>query len=105
MHITDTPPPASASSVQKKQARSARRVPAQEPYDLTLAKREFPVTLYTAPGCSDPCRDARALLNRRGVPFKEVQMADESSHQELKRVSGATDVPTLLDSARYPRGY
>ena len=55
------------------------------------------------------------------MPFREVQVWDERSNEELKRVSGANDVPTLvvgrsvhrgyeptayqalLDSARYPR--
>jgi glutaredoxin len=62
-----------------------------------------------------------AALNRRSVPFKEVQVSDEPTNEELKRVSGGNDVPTLvvgrsvhrgfeqgaydalLDSARYPK--
>ena len=57
----------------------------------------------------------------RGVPFTEIQVADEKSRDELRKVSGGEDVPTivvgrsvhrgytqeqyetLLDSARYPR--
>jgi len=121
-HITDTPPPASARDVQTKRApgRGAGGEP-QQPYELMQAMRDFPVTLYTSPGCKDLCAAARALLNQRGVPFKEVQVFDETSNQELKRVSGGEEVPTLavgrsvhrgyaqapwhalLDSARYPR--
>jgi glutaredoxin len=83
--------------------------------------KDFPVTLYTAPNCKTPCAGARDALNRRGVPFKEVQVWDEDSNAELKRISGGSDVPTLvvgrsvhrgfeqgaydalLDSARYPK--
>jgi glutaredoxin len=64
---------------------------------------------------------ARTLLNKRGVPFTEVQVGDDASRQELKAISGGDTVPTLvvgrsvhrgyaaesydalLDSARYPR--
>jgi len=124
VHITDTPPPASARSVQSVEP----KVPAgsggsetQQPYELTLAMKDFPVTLYTSPNCKAPCEAARALLNKRAVPFKEVQVWDEASNEELKRVSGGNEVPTLvvgrsvqrgyesnayealLDSARYPR--
>jgi glutaredoxin len=121
VHITDTPPPPTARNVQKRSATGNTGVPAQAPYELTQAAADFPVTLYTSPSCKEPCASARAALNRRGVPFSEVQVWDEASNDELKRVSGASDVPTLivgrsvqvgfeqgafdvlLDSARYPK--
>lgn len=120
VHITDTPPPASARNVQQKSG-SVAALESQQPYELALAVREFPVSLYTAPNCTDPCAAARALLNKRGVPFKEVRVVDEQSRDELQKVSGSMDAPTLvvgrsvhrgyqqgaydalLDSARYPR--
>jgi glutaredoxin len=121
VHITDTPPPASAKDVQKPKAAASAPATAQEPFELTQAMKDFPVTLYTAPNCKEPCARARSALNRRGVPFKEVQVWDMESNQELKRVSGSAEVPVLvvgrsvqkgyeqgafdalLDSARYPR--
>ena len=124
VHITDTPPPASAKSVQKKAYRGSPSdggPPGQSSYELTQATKDFPVTLYTAPACNDPCDDARAALNRRGVPFKEVLVADGGTAEELKRVSGGEQVPvlvvgrsvhsgflqsaydSLLDAARYPK--
>jgi glutaredoxin len=121
VHITDTPPPASARNVQRISGAGNTAIPAQTPYELTQAMENFPVTLYTSPSCEEPCASARSVLNRRGVPFKEVLVWDQTSNEELKRVSGATDVPTLvvgrsvqvgfeqgafdalLDSARYPK--
>lgn len=126
VHITDTPPPASAKNVQKTQPpRTEPRPDASDgsamPYQLAQAMKDYPVTLYTAPSCTDPCALARAALNKRGVPFKEVQVWNEETNAELKRVSGSDDVPTLvvgrsvhrgfeqgafdslLDSARYPK--
>jgi glutaredoxin len=121
VHITDTPPPPSAKDVQKKAYRSSGSAGAPTSYELSVAMKDYPVTLYTAPICKEPCQDARAALNRRGVPFKEVQVHDETTTEELKRISGSNEVPTLLvgrsvhkgfdqaafdallDSARYPR--
>jgi glutaredoxin len=121
VHITDTPPPASARDVQRPKPGASGAIGLQQPYELAQAMKNYPVTLYTSPGCKGPCDAARALLNKRAVPFREVQVWDEPSNEELKRVSGANDVPTLvvgrsvhrgyepgayealLDSARYPR--
>ena len=122
VHITDTPPPPGARGVKKKSYEGGgAEGAAPAPYELSLAMKEFPVTLYTSPICQEPCASARAALNRRGVPFREVQVWEEKTNTELKQVSGATQVPTLvvgrsvhkgfdqasfdalLDSARYPR--
>ena len=124
-HVTDTPPPASAKSVRRVNpgaaAGAAAQPEAQVPYSLEMARKQYPVTLYTSPGCAEPCMLARDHLNKRGVPFKEVQVWESESNEELKRVSGGNQVPTikvgasvytgflpnaydgLLDSAGYPR--
>jgi len=123
VHITDTPPPPSAKGVQKKSYQSGSTPTDADPtpYELSVAMKEYPVTLYTSPICKEPCAEARAALNRRGVPFKEVQVWEATGNEELQKVSGANQVPTLvvgrsvhkgfeqaaydalLDSARYPR--
>jgi glutaredoxin len=123
VHITDTPPPPSAKGVQKKayQSGGTATESGPTPYELSAAMKEYPVTLYTSPVCKEPCAEARAALNKRGVPFKEVQVWEAAGNEELQKVSGANQVPTLvvgrsvhkgfdqaaydalLDSARYPR--
>lgn len=110
VHITDTPPPPSAKGVQKKRAGAApAATPAdgtqQTPYDLALAMKEYPVSLYTSPMCKEPCQRARDHLNRRGVPFREVQVWDVDSNEELKRVSGSNQVPTMLVGGSVQKGY
>jgi len=105
VHITDTPPPPSARNVQRKGAEVRPGVAAQTPFALTEAIKNFPVTLYTSPSCKAPCADARAALNKRGVPFKEVQVWNDETNAELKQVSGATDVPTLLVGRSVQVGY
>jgi glutaredoxin len=121
VHITDTPPPPSAKSVQKPRATASAPASAQYPFELAQAMKDFPVTLYTAPNCEEPCARARDVLNRRGVPFREVLVGDKDSFQELIKLAGNKQVPvlvvgqsvqkgfqqeafdSLLDAARYPR--
>jgi glutaredoxin len=126
VHITDTPPPRGAKSVQKSRASSAPAAAptegaGQQSFDLTLAMKEYPVALYTSPMCKEACQRARDHLNKRGVPFREIQVWDVDSNEQLKRISGGNSVPTLtvgssvqkgyeitafdelLDSARYPK--
>jgi len=109
VHITDTPPPASAKGVQKKKAGAAAAPTptdgAQTPYELSLAIKEYPVSLYTSPMCKEPCQKARDHLNKRGVPFKEVQVWDVESNEELKRISGSNQVPTVVVGASVQKGY
>ena len=121
VHITDTPPPTSAKDVQKKKVPPPAAEPAPQSFELLTAMREFPVVLYTSPTCKEPCALARGALNKRAVPFREVQVWNEETNEQLKKVAGSAEVPTLtvgrsvhrgfeqeaydalLDSARYPR--
>jgi glutaredoxin len=107
VHITDTPPPPSAKDVQKKKAAAAPSIgkTEQPSFELALAMKEYPVVLYTAPMCKEPCASARDALNRRAVPFREVQVWDVASNELLKRISGNNQVPTLVVGASVQQGY
>ena len=104
VHITDTPPPASARNVQQKSSGSPASE-AQQPFELRQAVQNFPVTLYTAPACKEICAMARTHLNKRGIPFTEIQVGDEKSRDELRKVSGGEDVPTIMVGRSVQRGY
>ena len=123
VHVSDTPPPASAKDkrVVKSAFAAGAAKPAAVPYALHLAMKQNPVALYTSPNCIEPCTLARGLLNKRGVPFEEVPVLQQETNEELKRISGKNQVPALkvgmsvfsgfeagaydamLDSAGYPR--
>jgi glutaredoxin len=108
--ITDTAPPPGAKNVRKIKPTANSATPdapgkGRPPFVLARAKKEYPVTLYTSPNCMDPCKAARDLLNKRGVPFSEVQVWEEESNAELKRVSGETQVPTLRVGSSVQSGY
>lgn len=122
VQYTDTPPPKTAKDVRKQAA--PQGPPAGSgvvPYELQVAQRDYPVTLYTATACKEACAAARNALNARAVPFKEIQVHDEASGEVLKKISGSLEVPVMtvgstvqkgfeqsafdaaLDAARYPR--
>ena len=121
-------PPANAKSVRKTEANADARTaaPAEAaaqpvPFEVQQAQKNFPVTLYTAPICKQPCEMARAALNKRGVPFTEVQVWNPETLEQLKTKAGSDNVPALvvgrsaqsgfeqsrydglLDSAGYPK--
>ena len=98
VHYTDTPPPPSAKSAQKKNLKG-NAVGAQQSFELTKAMQESPVTLYTHPDCKDACQLARDVLNKRGVPFTEVQTFDPAGLEKLKAVSGGITVPVMVVGA------
>lgn len=104
VHITDTPPPPGAKSVQKSRAPSSAAGEGNEPYALQVARKNSPVTLYSQPDC-DPCNAARKLLNARGVPFKEVSVADSKQAEEMKSAVGGNTVPSILVGAAVQQGF
>ncbi len=95
VHYTDTPPPPSAKSAQKKNLKGSE-LGQQESYEMMQATRKAPVTLYTFTECQAPCQMARDVLNKRGVPFREKQVSSQQMLDELQKVSGGTNVPVLV---------
>ena len=95
VHYTDTPPPPTAKSGERKKLKG-NAVGSQTSYELEQALKTAPVTLYSHPECKDLCQLARDVLNKRGVPFTEVSATDEAKLEQLRRVSGSTRVPVLV---------
>lgn len=54
-----------------------------------------PVTLYTTSMCSH-CVSAKMLLDRRGIPYQEVNLArDPDGRAELTKVTGMYTFPQI----------
>jgi glutaredoxin len=104
VHYTQTPPPPDAKAVQKKNFRSGEVEVSKLPYATQLAAKNFPVTLYTSSDCA-PCDRARALLVKRVLPFKEVSVATQQDADEMKKLSGRTEVPQLVVGAQVQIGF
>ena len=107
IHITDTPPPPDAKEVVQKKPQSNSAVPQvsqNEPYALQVARKNYPVTLYTSSNC-EACGEARRFLNARGVPFTEIIVSDEKSFAELRRLVGSNSVPAILVGPMVQKGF
>lgn len=112
VHFSGTPPPPGAKDVRKKNAPGAATetgaaagAPAAAlPFAVQQAQKDFPIALYTTPGC-EGCDAARKLLNNRGLPFKEVSVTEDAQIEELKAAAGANSVPTMIVGRSVQKGF
>lgn len=121
VHYSDMPPPANAKNSQQKRLGDSVIEQDKIPYAVKTAMQNNPVTLY-ANDCGRACDEARALLNKRGIPFADRDpQKDAEAATALTALAGGLDVPTIaigstklsgfaegawnsaLDSAGYPR--
>jgi glutaredoxin len=92
---TDTAPPADARSVQQKRLGGNFIETSEAPYALQIAQQRNPVTLFSG-ACGPLCEQARALLNRRGVPFQDIDPSQPRELEKLKQITGDQQVPVLV---------
>lgn len=104
VHYSDVPPPA-ASKVERRTVGGNVIETSVPDYALQLAMKNFPVSLYTSPTCGDACEQARDVLRKRGVPFKEIAVKSPEAADELKKASGGDQVPVLLVGKDVQRGF
>ncbi len=95
VHYGDVPSEEAAQIEQKKFGVTPEPVDANLPYATRIARQNFPVTLYYASNCGDPCQQARDLLNKRGIPFTEKNLVTKEEVDAFKLKSGGNRVPTL----------
>jgi len=105
VHYTQTPPPPDAKGVQRKDFQSGPTEASDLPYATRLASKNFPVALYTQPECGSPCDQARALLVKRAVPFREVSVVSQKEADELKALAGRNQLPTLTVGTQVQVGF
>ncbi|HKW39463.1 MAG TPA: glutaredoxin family protein [Burkholderiales bacterium] len=106
VHYTQTPPPPRAKDVQRKNFRSGGTAGSVDlPYATQLAAKNYPVTLYTQPDCGAPCDDARGVLVKRSVPFREVSVLGQAEVDEVKRISGGLKLPLLVVGSQSQVGF
>jgi glutaredoxin len=105
VHYTQNPPPPQAKGVQRKDFRAGPQGTAELPYATQLAAKNYPVTLYTQPDCGSLCDQARAVLVKRSVPFREVSVATQKDLDEVKKVSGGEGLPLVVVGSLFQSGY
>jgi glutaredoxin len=95
---TDRPPTGEVKNLQTKKLGSNFITTSEPGYAAALAADHFPVTLYTFQ-CGDVCQNAESLLNKRGVPFSIVDVAQAEGQARLQSVApeGVAPVMTVGD--------
>ena len=103
--FSDQPPPPGARNVVRSTS-SERGEESSLPYATRQAAEKFPVTLYTAANCVEECKQARQLLNGRGVPFTEKMLNTQGEIDTLTQLLGAdAQVPSLAVGRQSFRGF
>jgi glutaredoxin len=102
--ISDTPPPGQAKTV-KRVGEAAPSGSEDLPFAVRKARENFPVTLYTAADCVNECKQARDMLNGRGIPFTEKMLQKAEDSAELKALVGDVFVPSLKVGKQSFRGF
>ncbi|WP_230414268.1 glutaredoxin family protein [Collimonas silvisoli] len=90
---SDTPP-AKGNVTQQKAAAGTGDSGDGLPYELALAVKNNPVTLYSSDKCT-PCDDGRKMLNQRGIPFSEKTVKSNEDIAALRKITSANDLPVL----------
>jgi len=73
--------------------------------DLEKLSQEHPITLFAIPDC-DACDLVRNHLHKRGLPFTELDAADDVKIQaRLKELAGSLTVPVLSIDDEVLKGY
>lgn len=75
------------------------------PYETQRAKQTFPVTLYIYEDCGAVCKQARDLLNQRGVPFIEKVLASQEDINTFRKTSGGGQVPAATVGKTWLNGF
>jgi len=102
---SDQPPPPGTPGVVKVGGEAPGNEPPL-PFATRQAAEKFPVTLYTAASCGEPCNEARNLLNQRGTPFTEKMLNTPEEQAEFTKLMGSKDamVPSLVVGQQRFRG-
>ena len=101
---SDQPPPPGAQQVVTKGSEK-RDESGPVSYATKLAAEKYPVTLYTAASCIEECKQARDLLNKRGVPFAEKMISTKEEEADLaKRLGSSAGLPSVFVGSQSIRG-
>ena len=103
--FSDQPPPPGAKLVTKTTG-TGQANDKQMLYATRQAAEKFPVTLYTAANCVEACKQARDLLNGRGIPFSEKMLKSEEEIAELtKRLGSEAATPSIFVGQQSFKGF
>ena len=96
VNYTPYPPPANIKKVEQKRFGTNTVQTSEQSYSTQQAVKNFPVTLY-ATDCGELCKDGRALLVKRGIPYAEKNPQNPDEIDNFKKLTGGgMEVPLLI---------
>lgn len=97
VNYTPYPPPAKIKKVEQKKFGDNTVQTSDTPYSVQQATKNFPVTFYATPSCGEPCKLARAHLDKRGVPYTEKDPSTPTEIDNFKAATGGgMELPLLI---------
>lgn len=107
VHYSDQPPPKEIRKVEQPRLRAGIIDTSGLPYETRQAAQNFPVTLYTTPDCVSECANARDLLGRRGIPFRESRVVTPEDGDNFKKALGTDKLlfPALIVGSQKQIGF
>lgn len=110
VHYGDRPPEDATELEQKKfqpppKDAATKEGSANLGYEARRAQENFPVTLFYASNCGNPCQKARDFLNKRGVPFSDHLLKTQEEINEFTKQSGSDQSPTLQVGKTYLKAF
>ena len=107
VHYSDQPPSKEIKKVEQPRLRAGSIDTSGLPYETQQAAQNFPVSLYTTPDCVSECANARDLLTRRGIPFRESRVVTAEDGDNFKKALGTDKLlfPALIVGTQKQIGY
>lgn len=93
-NYSDKPPPTSVGGIEVKSTSTSEKN-VELPYELAHAVKNMPVTLYSADNVSQSLA-AKNFLMKNGIPFSEKTILTNEDIDQLKQITGSTQVPVLF---------
>jgi len=101
---TDKPPAANQIKAPTNGAAATAPGVAGVPFETRQAMSKYPVTLYSTKNCS-ACDNARQALKRRGIPFGEYTVNDDTDFAAYRSRFGATTFPGISVGTKNMAGF
>jgi glutaredoxin len=100
MHYSDTPP-IDVKNIETKNLKANFVDSDTQPFATKLAAQKNPVILFSFAGCGDPCNQAQAYLDKRGIPYT-LKNTDKDK-EILQKLTGSLEVPVLVVGDKIPK--
>lgn len=104
VHYGDQAPDSKVKNVERRTFSGNMIESSELPYATRQAQKNAPVILY-ANDCGEPCKLATEHLTKRGIPFTHKTIKDQAESDELKKLAGGLEVPTLTIGKTVLKGF